>query len=259
MSKETFPPAVTSAKKLYTTQYSSWWERSYGMFLEDNFDVMVEKVGSKFVTLLEDKVKISRTLSKVKTPLSPQHQINGPFKKQAKLARINVGRGKGLNHMGLKGGSFIIEPYSPHRVSRQFGFNQDILRYLENDIRAESLDEGLGYWRICISHATMSKATFPPAVTSAKKLYTTQYSSWWERSYGMFLEDNFDVMVEKVGSKFVTLLEDKVKISRTLSKVKTPLSPQHQINGPFKKQAKLARINVGRGKGLNHMGLKLLI
>ncbi|KAH0757998.1 hypothetical protein KY290_021491 [Solanum tuberosum] len=74
----------------------------------------------------------------------------------------------------------------------------------------------------------MSKATFPPAVTSAKKLYTTQYSSWWERSYGMFLEDNFDVMVEKVGSKFVTLLEDKVKISRTLSKVKTPLSPQHQ-------------------------------
>ncbi|KAH0682896.1 hypothetical protein KY290_021489 [Solanum tuberosum] len=140
----------------------------------------------------------------------------------------------------------------------RYNYFQDV-KLNENDIRAESLDEGLRYWRICISHATMSKATFPPAVTSAKKLYTTQYSSWWERSYGMFLEDNFDVMVEKVGSKFVTLLEDKVKISRTLSKVKTPLSPQHQINGPFKKQAKLARINVGRGKGLNHMGLKLLI
>ncbi|KAH0698621.1 hypothetical protein KY284_012836 [Solanum tuberosum] len=77
--------------------------------------------------------------------------------------------------------------------------------------------------------ATMSKVTFPHAVASAKKLYTTQYSYWWERSYGMFLEDNLDVMVEKAGSKFVTLLEDKSQdIEKTLSKVKTPLAPQHQ-------------------------------
>ncbi|KAH0642023.1 hypothetical protein KY285_034510 [Solanum tuberosum] len=68
--------------------------------------------------------------------------------------------------------------------------------YLENDIRAESLDEGLRYWRICISRATMSKATFLPA---------------------------------KAGSEFVTLLEDKSQdIEKTLSKVKTPLAPQHQ-------------------------------
>ncbi|KAH0775696.1 hypothetical protein KY290_007107 [Solanum tuberosum] len=135
-----------------------------------------------------------------------------------------------FNYLPLKrGGSFVIEPYSPHRFSRQFGFHQDIPGYLENDIRAESLDEGLRYWRICISRATMSKATFPPAVTSAKKLYTTQYSSWWERSYGMVLEDNLDVMVEKVVSEFVTLLEDKSQdIEKTLSKVKTPLAPQHQ-------------------------------
>ncbi|KAG5620544.1 hypothetical protein H5410_005762 [Solanum commersonii] len=90
----------------------------------------------------------------------------------------------------------------------------DIPGYLENDIRAESLDEGLRYWRICISRATMSKETFPPA---------------WERSYGMVLEDNLDVMLEKVGSEFVTILEDKSQdIEKTLSKVKTPLAPQHQ-------------------------------
>ncbi|KAH0699617.1 hypothetical protein KY284_013832 [Solanum tuberosum] len=135
-----------------------------------------------------------------------------------------------FNYLPLRrGGSFVIEPYSPHRFSRQFGFHQDIPGYLENDIRAESLDEGLRYWRICISRATMSKSTFPPAVTSAKKLYTTQYSSWWERSYGMVLEDNLDVMVEKAGSEFVTLLEDKSQdIEKTLSKVKTLLAPQHQ-------------------------------
>ncbi|KAH0765241.1 hypothetical protein KY285_001112 [Solanum tuberosum] len=166
-----------------------------------------------------------------------------------------------FNYLPLrKGGSFDIEPFSSHRFSRQFGFHQDIPGYLENDIRAESLDEGLRYWRICISRATMSKTTFPPAVTSAKKLYTTQYSSWWERSYGMVLEDNLDVVVEKAGSEFVTLLEDKSQdIEKTLSKVKTPLDSQYQINGTFKKQAKLARIDVGRGKGLNHPGMKLLI
>ncbi|XP_027772997.1 girdin-like [Solanum pennellii] len=135
-----------------------------------------------------------------------------------------------FNYLPLRrGGSFVIEPYSPHRFSRQFGFHQDNPGYLENDIRVESLDEGLIYWRICVSRVTMSTATFPPAVTSAKKLYTTQYSSWWERSYGTFLEDNLDVMVEKAGSEFVTLLEDKSQdIEKTLSKVKTPLAPQHQ-------------------------------
>ncbi|KAK4737387.1 hypothetical protein R3W88_001084 [Solanum pinnatisectum] len=117
-----------------------------------------------------------------------------------------------FNYLPLRrGGSFVIEPYSPHRFSRQFGFHQDIPSYL--------------YWHICISRATMSKATFPPAVTSAKKLYATQ----WERSYGMVLEDNLDVMVEKAGSEFVTLLEDKRQdIEKTLSKVKTPLAPQHE-------------------------------
>uniref|UniRef100_M1DL39 Aminotransferase-like plant mobile domain-containing protein n=1 Tax=Solanum tuberosum TaxID=4113 RepID=M1DL39_SOLTU len=51
-----------------------------------------------------------------------------------------------FNYLPLRrGGSFDIEPYSSHRFSRQFGFHQDIPGYLENDIRAESLDEGLRY------------------------------------------------------------------------------------------------------------------
>ncbi|KAH0765276.1 hypothetical protein KY285_001147 [Solanum tuberosum] len=67
-----------------------------------------------------------------------------------------------FNYLPLRmGDSFVIEPYS------------------------------LRYWCICISRATMSKTTFPLAITSAKKLYATRYSSWWERSHGMFLEDNF--------------------------------------------------------------------
>ncbi|KAG5631773.1 hypothetical protein H5410_003490 [Solanum commersonii] len=95
MSKMTFPPAITSAKKLYTTQYSSWWERSYGMVLEDTLDVVVEKAGSEFVTLLEDKSQyIEKTLSKVKTPLAPQHQS-----KKLNSSKVNaVGHPLGLPH-----------------------------------------------------------------------------------------------------------------------------------------------------------------
>ncbi|KAG5620099.1 hypothetical protein H5410_005317 [Solanum commersonii] len=40
---------------------SSWWERSLGKFLEDNLEVLAEKVGSNFVTLLEDTFKSQET------------------------------------------------------------------------------------------------------------------------------------------------------------------------------------------------------
>ncbi|KAK4716329.1 hypothetical protein R3W88_014667 [Solanum pinnatisectum] len=90
-----------------------------------------------------------------------------------------------------EGGSFVIEPYSLHQYNHQFGFHQDILNYLENDIRAELLGDGLSYRRIFISCDTMSKATFHAAITSTKKLHSTRYPSWWERSHGMFLEDKF--------------------------------------------------------------------
>lgn len=78
-------------------------------------------------------------------------------------------------------------------------------------------------------HIQLCLKRLPLVVTSAKKLCTTRYSSWWERSYGMFLEDILDVMLEKAGLEFVSLLEEKNSdIKKTLSKVKTPFAPQHQ-------------------------------
>ncbi|KAH0669541.1 hypothetical protein KY285_023706 [Solanum tuberosum] len=99
-----------------------------------------------------------------------------------------------FNYFPLRrGGSFVIEPYSLHRYNHQFGFHQDIPDYLENDIRAELLDDGLRYRCIFISRDTMSKATFHATITSTKKLHSTRYPSWWERSHGMFIEDKLDV------------------------------------------------------------------
>ncbi|KAK4383799.1 hypothetical protein Sango_2742800 [Sesamum angolense] len=48
-----------------------------------------------------------------------------------------------------QGGRFIIDPYSPHRFGRQFGYYQDVPGTLRYDTRVASLEEGLRYWRLC--------------------------------------------------------------------------------------------------------------
>ncbi|KAK4390241.1 hypothetical protein Sango_2087400 [Sesamum angolense] len=60
-----------------------------------------------------------------------------------------------------QGGRFIIEPYSPHRFRRQFGYYQDIPRTLKHDTCVASLEEGLRYWRLCVLSKSSSKAWFP--------------------------------------------------------------------------------------------------
>ena len=57
--------------------------------------------------------------------------------------------------------SFIIEPYSPHRFSRQFRFYQNIPGIMKNDICSASLDNGLTFWRICAMRQSASPTTSP--------------------------------------------------------------------------------------------------
>ncbi|KAL0307058.1 UNVERIFIED_CONTAM: hypothetical protein Sradi_6123100 [Sesamum radiatum] len=55
---------------------------------------------------------------------------------------------------------FIVEPYSPHRFGRQFGYYQDVPGTLKYDTRVASLEEGLRYWRLCVLSKSSSKAWF---------------------------------------------------------------------------------------------------
>ncbi|KAL0342549.1 UNVERIFIED_CONTAM: hypothetical protein Scaly_1917500 [Sesamum calycinum] len=59
-----------------------------------------------------------------------------------------------------RGGRFIVEPYSPHRFGRQFGYYQDVPGTLRYDTRVASLEEGLRYWRLCVLSKSSSKAWF---------------------------------------------------------------------------------------------------
>ncbi|KAK4385719.1 hypothetical protein Sango_2695900 [Sesamum angolense] len=49
-----------------------------------------------------------------------------------------------------QGGRFIIEPYSPCRFGRQFGYYQDVPGTLRYDTCVTSLEEGLRYWPLCV-------------------------------------------------------------------------------------------------------------
>ncbi|MCE3216775.1 hypothetical protein HAX54_007998 [Datura stramonium] len=97
------------------------------------------------------------------------------------------------------GNSVIIEPYSPHRFSRQSGFYQRIPGVSAYDNRSASLDEGLRYWQICVLHQSMSHATFPPVILNVKKLFADDYKTWWSKTHGNFLDSYFQILVDADG------------------------------------------------------------
>ncbi|KAL0293874.1 UNVERIFIED_CONTAM: hypothetical protein Sradi_6916200 [Sesamum radiatum] len=85
---------------------------------------------------------------------------------------------------------------------------------LSQDIRRASLDDGIRYWRLCISSKTMKKVWFPSMPPNAKKFSSEEYKGWWTKTHGDFLEENV------VSSKDVEVLETSKKksVSRPLEK-----------------------------------------
>ncbi|KAL0455861.1 UNVERIFIED_CONTAM: hypothetical protein Slati_0925300 [Sesamum latifolium] len=62
------------------------------------------------------------------------------------------------NYLPLRQGDhFDVEPYSPHRFARQFGFFQEVPEILSQDVHRASLKDGICYWSLCISSKTMKK------------------------------------------------------------------------------------------------------
>ncbi|KAL0295324.1 UNVERIFIED_CONTAM: hypothetical protein Sradi_6841600 [Sesamum radiatum] len=125
---------------------------------------------------------------------------DGPFK------FVDDGHAEELDHdyfiairscyLTLRQGSrFIIEPYSPYRFGRQFGYYQDVPKTLKYDTCVASLEEGLRYWRLCVLSKSLSKAWFPCPPTNAKKLCSEAYKAWWAKVHGTFFEDNIESLI----------------------------------------------------------------
>ncbi|KAH6787759.1 hypothetical protein C2S52_007311 [Perilla frutescens var. hirtella] len=90
---------------------------------------------------------------------------------------------------------FVVEPYSPHRFSRQFGFYQIMPRVLAQDIREALLDDGFKYWRICMRRHSKLKVCFPNLIVSAKRFLSSGYKSWWDQTYRSFLEEKIMTLI----------------------------------------------------------------
>ncbi|XP_012829921.1 PREDICTED: uncharacterized protein LOC105951073 [Erythranthe guttata] len=106
-----------------------------------------------------------------------------------------------------RGNRFVIEPYSPHRFSRQFGYYQDVPGVLDEDVREASLIDGLRYWRLCVLLESMSKVMFSIVPQNPRKFHTDDYKIWWTKAYGTYLENKAASLMNLELSKIP--LEDK--------------------------------------------------
>ncbi|KAL0322045.1 UNVERIFIED_CONTAM: hypothetical protein Scaly_2500900 [Sesamum calycinum] len=132
---------------------------------------------------------------------------DGPFK------FVDNGRAEELDHNYFvairlsyltlhQGDRFIIEPYSPHKFGRQFGYYQDVPGTLKYDTRVASL-EGLRYWCLCVLSKSSSKVWFPCLSANAKKLCSEAYKAWGAKVHGTFFDDNIACLIRLKSIKII--------------------------------------------------------
>ncbi|KAL0367225.1 UNVERIFIED_CONTAM: hypothetical protein Sradi_3612600 [Sesamum radiatum] len=89
------------------------------------------------------------------------------------------------NYLPLRQGNYFdVEPYSPHRFARQFGFFQEVPRILSQDVRRASFGDVICYWRLCISSKTMEKRLLRQVKSVSRPLEENESSNLdrhWKR------------------------------------------------------------------------------
>ncbi|KAL0411691.1 UNVERIFIED_CONTAM: hypothetical protein Slati_3758800 [Sesamum latifolium] len=145
-----------------------------------------------------------------------------------------------------QGDKFIIEPYSPHRFGRQFGYFQDGPGTLKYDTRAASLEEGLRYWRLCILSKSSSKAWFPGLPTNTKKFCSEAYKAWWAKVHGTFLDDNIACLINPKPAK-ITIKRKKYEDEQVDGENNPPHVPVPSI--VVKSNSQAIAVEASKGKG----------
>lgn len=79
--------------------------------------------------------------------------------------------------------TFYVEPYSPHRFSRQFGFCQGILGVLLEDPRTRevSYENALLYWKRLLFLGTASQGSLPCRSLALNQHISSAYKIWWPK------------------------------------------------------------------------------
>ncbi|KMS95416.1 hypothetical protein BVRB_008470 [Beta vulgaris subsp. vulgaris] len=91
---------------------------------------------------------------------------------------------------------FHVEPYSPHRFARQFGYYQDYTGLLRRDVqeRQVSYYEALRYWTLLLFIESQSCVFTPCQSLDWKNLVTSEFASWWPKVSIEDLRKNVEVL-----------------------------------------------------------------
>ncbi|KAL6213650.1 hypothetical protein ACLB2K_013097 [Fragaria x ananassa] len=73
----------------------------------------------------------------------------------------------------------VVQPYSPYRFSRQFGYVQDVPGNLQKDIRTGELSLMYWHWESFTKRETRSTVTLPPESALTEYMVTRNYVEWW--------------------------------------------------------------------------------
>ncbi|KAM1286392.1 hypothetical protein ACFX2J_000455 [Malus domestica] len=77
----------------------------------------------------------------------------------------------------------IIQPYSPHRLSRQFGFVQNVPSTLREKARSESLQAVYMHWESCTRACTNASITLQAKDEFKSNPVTRAHVRWWSKVY----------------------------------------------------------------------------
>ncbi|KAM1264728.1 hypothetical protein ACFX2J_034502 [Malus domestica] len=77
----------------------------------------------------------------------------------------------------------IVQPYSPHRFSRQFGFVQNLPGKLKEKNQSASLQAVYMHWKSCTRACTNVVITLPTKDEFKSNPVTRVYARWWSKVY----------------------------------------------------------------------------
>ncbi|XP_051131227.1 uncharacterized protein LOC127251539 [Andrographis paniculata] len=82
----------------------------------------------------------------------------------------------------------FVEPYSPHRFCRQFGFFQEIPGVLLKDVRCCAFEEGYQHWHQSTYLKSSAEVILPRIPAIPRGFSSDVYKKWWTQVCGSFLD-----------------------------------------------------------------------
>ncbi|KAH0697977.1 hypothetical protein KY289_015459 [Solanum tuberosum] len=128
----------------------------------------------------------------------------------------------------------IVEPYSPHRFSRQFGYCQDVPGALIEHHYDGSLLALVQLWDSCVYLGSSLKIIIPMRPSNKKSLITHEYSYWWPSHREILLRRSNHIILRCPKKDDISLPTKgeqlQEKLPHSLKSKVTPNVPLQSVN-----------------------------